>query len=101
MSTTYTTQTEASTFTEIFNRVNGKGRIASYDRVSPGKYRVFIRECAVSNQTELERLKAAVRAARDAVWAAVDAAEDAATIDAAEDAAKAAWDALQTLKAAP
>ena len=62
----------------------------------------------MSTQTELERLKAAVRAARDAVWAAVDAAEDAATIAAAEDAAKidaledaalAAWVALQALKA--
>ena len=55
----------------------------------------------MSNQTELERLKAAVRATRDAVWAAVDAAEDAATVDAAEDAALSAWNALQALKAAP
>ena len=51
----------------------------------------------MSNQTELERLRDACRATRDAVWAAVDAAEDAAKIDAAEDAAKAAWDALQAL----
>ena len=55
----------------------------------------------MNNHIELERLKAAVRATRDAVWAAVDAAEDAAKIDAAEDAALVAWEALQALKAAP
>lgn len=44
-STTYTTQTEASTFAEIFNRVNGKGRTAFYERVGHGEYRVSIQEC--------------------------------------------------------
>lgn len=38
----YTTQTEATTFCNIFNLVDQAGRVATWERVAPGHYRVTI-----------------------------------------------------------
>lgn len=47
---TYTTQTEAQIFCNLFNRLNGKGRIASFVRMCANQYVVNIKECPTWEQ---------------------------------------------------
>ncbi len=39
---TYTTQSQAETFVRTFNTYVGQGRLAAWDRVGPGQYRVWL-----------------------------------------------------------
>ena len=46
----YSTQTEANTFCETFNKVDASGRVASWVRVGPCQYQVIIKECPTFEQ---------------------------------------------------